>query len=92
MLSLYADDAVLQSHPFRARQTPREYVEPTLAEEESAACQFGDSIVDGQRAAVEWYAETVLRDGTTERLAGVSLLRFDAAGKVVEQRDFWTYG
>jgi len=48
--------------------------------------------VDGDRAAVEWSAETRLKDGSTEKLAGVSLIRFDADGLVVEQRDFWASG
>jgi hypothetical protein len=41
---------------------------------------------------VEWSAETRLKDGGTEKLAGVSLLRFDPAGLIVEQRDFWVSG
>jgi hypothetical protein len=53
---------------------------------------FGEPIVDGDRAAVEWSAETTLKDGGTENLAGVSLLRFDEDGLVVEQRDFWAAG
>ena len=48
-----------------------------------------EPVVDGERAAVEWRAESRLKDGSTEKLAGVSLLRFDAEGLVVEQRDFW---
>jgi hypothetical protein len=44
------------------------------------------------RAVVEWSAETNLKDGGTEKLAGVSLLRFDTDGLVVEQRDFWAAG
>jgi hypothetical protein len=45
-------------------------------------------IVDGDRAAVRWSARTKLVDGGREDLAGVSLLRFDANGLVVEHRDF----
>jgi len=89
ILALYADGAYFQSHPFRAPQAPRDYVEPTLAEEESAECEFGEPVVDGDRAAVEWSAETKLKDGGTEKLAGVSLLCFDSDGLVTEQRDFW---
>src|SRR5215212_4062213 len=77
ILGLYAPKAYFQSHPFRQAQTPKDYIEPTLAEEESAECEFGEPIVDGQRAAVEWSATTKLKDGGTEKLAGVSLLRFD---------------
>jgi hypothetical protein len=89
ILALYAPEAYFQSHPFRKAQTPAEYIVPTLAEEESAECEFGEPIVDGHRAAVEWSAETKLKDGGTEKLAGISLLRFDPEGLVVEQRDFW---
>jgi hypothetical protein len=89
IVALYAEGAYFQSHPFRDAQSPREYIEPMLAEEASAACEFGDPIVAGDRAAVEWRAETKLRNGGAEKLAGVSLLRFDPTGLVVEQRDFW---
>jgi hypothetical protein len=89
IVGLYAEGAYFQSHPFRDAQAPADYILPTLAEEESAECEFGEPIVDGGRAAVEWSAETKLRDGGTEKLAGVSLLRFDEDGLVVEQRDFW---
>jgi SnoaL-like protein len=89
IVGLYAEGAYFQSHPFRQRQSPRDYIEATLAEEESAECEFGEPIVDGDRAAVEWSAKTKLKDGGTEKLAGVSLLRFDTDGLVIEQRDFW---
>ena len=69
-----------------------EYIGPTFGEEVSAECWFGEPLVDGDRAAVEWSAETRLKDGGTEKLAGISLLRFDADGLVVEQRDFWAGG
>jgi hypothetical protein len=89
ILALYAEGAYFQSHPFRDAVAPVDYIVPTLAEEESAVCEFGEPIVDGDRAAVEWSAETKLADGGAERLAGVSLLRFDKDGLVTEQRDFW---
>jgi SnoaL-like domain len=90
IIALYAELAYFRSHPFREPQTPRDYIVPTLAAEESAECEFGEPIVDGERAAVEWSARTKLKDGSRETLAGVSLLRFDADGLVIEQRDFWT--
>jgi hypothetical protein len=89
IVALYAEGAYFQSHPFRQAQAPRDYIEPTLAEEVSAECEFREPIVDGDRAAVEWSAETKLKDGSSEKLAGVSLLRFDGDGLVIEQRDFW---
>jgi len=92
ILELYAENAVFQSHPFRDTQAPQDYIEPTLAAEAWADCVFLEPIVDGDQAAVEWSAETRLKDGGAEMLAGVSLLRFDADGLVVEQRDFWVNG
>ena len=92
ILALYAPSATQQSHPFRAVVRPADYIVPTLEAEESAECRFGEPVVDGDRAAVEWSAETMLKDGGTEKLAGVSLLRFDTDGLVVEQRDFWAAG
>ena len=89
IVALYAEGAYFQSHPFRDPQAPRDYIEPTLAAEVSAECEFREPLVDGDRAVVQWSAETKLKDGGTEKLAGVSLLRFDADGLVTEQRDFW---
>ena len=92
ILALYAPSATQQSHPFRDTVAPADYIVPTLEAEESAECRFGEPIVDGDRAAVEWSAETKLKVGGTENLACVSLLRFDEDGLVVEQRDFWAAG
>jgi len=87
---LYADGAFWQQHPFREPEPG--YLVRVFAEEESAECQFGRPIVDGDQAAVPWSAQTRLVDGDTEDLAGVSLLRFDASGLVLEHRDFWVRG
>jgi SnoaL-like domain len=85
--ALYADGAYWQQHPFREPEPG--YLARVFAEEESARCEFGAPIVDGDRAAVTWSAATKLTDGGTEELIGVSLLRFDQDGLVVEQRDIW---
>jgi hypothetical protein len=89
IVTLYADGAHFQSQAFREPEVAREYIERVFAEEESAECEFGSPIVDGDRAAVEWRGRTKLRDGGEEDLAGVSVLRFDADGLVVDQRDVW---
>jgi hypothetical protein len=88
--ALYAEGALWQQHPFREPEPG--YLDRVFAEEESARCQFGPPIVDGDQAAVQWAAQTRLTDGSTEDLAGVSLLRFRADGLVVEHRDFWSRG
>jgi hypothetical protein len=80
---------VFYSHPFRPQQGLREYVAWAFADETAAECRFGEPVVDGARAAVDWWAVLTLRDGSLQSLAGTSLLRFGADGLVVEQRDAW---
>jgi hypothetical protein len=87
--ALYAAEAVFYSHPFRARQSPREYVESVFGEQAEAECRFGTPLVSGDRAAVDWWGVITGRDGSVETIAGTSLLRFDSDGLVVEQRDAW---
>ena len=88
ILAVYADDCFYLSAPFREPTTPREYVESALAEEEWAEPWFGEPIVDGDRAAVEWRAY-VRENGRDVTLAGTSLLRFCDDGLCIEQRDAW---
>ena len=54
--ALYADGAIFYSHPFRERQTPRDYVAWAFAEQAEAECRFGEPVVGGDRAAVDWWA------------------------------------
>jgi hypothetical protein len=84
---LYAAGALWVQHPFR--QPDPGYLTRVFAEEESTDCSFGEPIVDGEWAAVSWQAHTMLVNGGEETLAGVSILRFNADGLVVEERDFW---
>ena len=85
--ALYAEGAFWQQHPFREPEP--DYLARVFVEEESAECEFGAPLVDGDRAAVPWRAQTKLVGGGAEDLVGVSLLRFDADGLVVEERDVW---
>jgi ketosteroid isomerase-like protein len=87
--SLYAPDAVFYSHPFRDRQGPEEYVAWAFADQAEAECRFGEPLVAGNRAAVDWWAVVTSKDGSLQSLAGTSLLWFDDAGLVVMQRDAW---
>jgi hypothetical protein len=82
---------VFYSHPFRERQEPAEYVAWAFADQTSAECRFGEPVVDGQRAAVDWWAVVTAPDGSEQSLAGTSLLRFDDQGLVIEQRDAWGF-
>jgi hypothetical protein len=89
ILELYAPGALLRSHPYRDAGTPEAYIRPVLAAEESVEFEFGEPIVDGDRAAIEYRARSQLREGGSEEYTGVSLVRFRADGLVVEQRDIW---
>jgi len=86
--ALYADGCVFRTHPFREAEDPLAYVRRVLAVESDVEARFGRPIVDGDRAAVEWWA-TLLEDGREITLAGCSWLRFDDQGLVTEQRDYW---
>jgi ketosteroid isomerase-like protein len=92
IVALYAEDATFSSQPFRevyrGRAGVREYVEGALGDESEVCASFGDPIVDGDRAAVSWWA--ALREAGEEvTLAGTSVLRFDADGLVADQWDAW---
>ncbi|MGH3137836.1 MAG: nuclear transport factor 2 family protein [Gaiellaceae bacterium] len=86
---LYAAEAVFYSHPFRDLRAPRDYVAWAFADQTRAECRFGEPIVEGDRAAVDWWAVITSTDGSVETIAGTSLLRFGDDGLVVEQRDAW---
>ena len=60
-----------------------------LGEEEgSPEVWFGEPVTSGDRAAIEYWATIHVR-GREVTLAGVSFLRFDSDGLVVEHRDVW---
>ena len=87
--ALYAPDALFRSHPFREpEKSARDYALRAFADEELVECRFGEPVVDGDRAAVEYWA-VLSADGEEETLAGIALIRFGEDGLVVEQRDYW---
>jgi uncharacterized protein (TIGR02246 family) len=91
--TLYTEDASFNEHPFREPRKgaagAREYAEWTFGAQADAECRFGEPIVSGDRAAVDWWAIVTDTDGDAETLVGASILRFAADGRVVEQRDVW---
>ena len=64
--ALYAPGATYSTAPFREPRLGLEgalaYLEPALAEESEIEAWFGEPIVDGDRAAVQWWA-SFLEDG-----------------------------
>ena len=90
--ALYADGASYRAlaflDPDLGLRGVRRYLGENFAVEEEIACQFGQPIVSGDRAAVEWWGSWVER-GERVTLAGVTVLRFDAREKVIDHRDYW---
>jgi ketosteroid isomerase-like protein len=89
---LYADDAVYRALAFRAPDLGltgvRRYLDENFAVESEIECWFGEPVVSGDRAAVEWWGSWA-EQGQELTLAGTTLLRFGADGKVVDHRDYW---
>ena len=90
--ALYSDDAVYSVTPFRepnlGRIGARAYLRRVLAEETQVAARFAVPIVDGARAAVQWWA-SYIEEGREITLAGTSVLEFDADGLVTREWDAW---
>ena len=56
--------------------------------EDEIRCRFGRPIAADGRAAVEWWASWI-EDGKEITLAGATVLRFDADGRVTDHVDYW---
>ncbi|HKG09637.1 MAG TPA: nuclear transport factor 2 family protein [Gaiellaceae bacterium] len=92
IVALYADSvpyrALAFREPDRGLAGVRGYLEREFGVEEDVECRFGEPVVSGDRAAVEWWASWV-EDGTPLTLAGSTFLRFGADGRVIDHRDYW---
>jgi hypothetical protein len=92
IIALYAESATYSSEPFRepyrGRGGARTYVEGAFAEEAEVRAWFSAPLVEGDRAAVSWWA-ALLEAGVEVTLAGTSILTFDADGLVTDQWDAW---
>jgi hypothetical protein len=91
IVALYAPAALYRSHPHREAEEggARGYVTRTFAEESHVECWFGEPIVDGDRAAVEWWAAFDEAGAGAVTLSGTTVLRFDHAGLVIDHMDYW---
>ncbi|MBA3434949.1 MAG: nuclear transport factor 2 family protein [Chloroflexi bacterium] len=92
IVALYADDAVYSSEPYRipnrGQDGARAYVSGAFADEDDVRAWFGEPVVSGSRAAVQWWA-SLIESGQGVTLAGISILTFDTDGLVVDQWDTW---
>jgi hypothetical protein len=89
--ALYADTVMYRSPAFRPPDLGlagvRRYLDEQLPAEENIECWFALPIASGNRAAVEWWASWT-EQGQELSYAGVTVLRFDDQGQVVEHRDY----
>jgi SnoaL-like domain len=94
LAAVYAERAVFRSQPFREPHVGRtgvlDYARWAFADQEGfGGCWFGEPVVSGDRATVEYWA-IVVEKGQEVTIAGVALLRFDSDGRVCAQRDYWS--
>jgi hypothetical protein len=92
IVALYSDEVPYRALVFREPDVGlagvRRYLEENFGVEQDVECRFGEPVVAGGRAAVEWWASWV-ENGEPLTLAGSTFLRFDADGLVVDHRDYW---
>jgi hypothetical protein len=91
-VALFTEDAIYGSHPFREQHTASEgiraYWTSATSTQEELDLRFGEPVVEGSKAVVEWWA--VMRDeGAWITLPGCLLLRFAADGRCEELREYW---
>jgi ketosteroid isomerase-like protein len=92
IVALYSDEVPYRALVFREPEMGlagvRRYLGENFGVEEDLECRFGEPVVDGDRAAVEWWASW-LENGEPLTLAGSTFLRFNQDGLVVDHRDYW---
>ena len=90
--ALYADEALYRAvvfrEPDRGVEGVRDYLRRNFDVEHEIECRFGEPVAAGDRAAVEWWASWT-EAGEDLTMAGVTVLRFNEAGQVVDHRDYW---
>ena len=89
---LFTEDASYREQPFEApfvgRAAIRDYWARVTASQTSVELRYGLPIVDGNRLAVEWWANLQTNDGAIT-LAGEFLLSFAENGDCRELREYW---
>jgi hypothetical protein len=90
--ALYAEDAAYRAlafrEPDRGLEGVRGYLQRNFELEDAVDCSFGEPLAAADRAVVEWWASW-REAGSDVTLAGVTILRFDHDGRVVDHRDYW---
>jgi len=90
--SLFAEDATYHSHPFRpvthGKKSILDYTLGALDVGQVYEVRFGKPVVEGSRAAVEYW--TTMKEKVEDvTLAGCVMLHFAKNGLCRELRDYW---
>lgn len=89
---LFTEDAVYREHPFQdafvGRAAIEDYWSRVTATQIRVELRYGRAVVDGDRVAVEWWANLDTASGPIT-LAGEFLLAFDDSGTCRELREYW---
>jgi hypothetical protein len=89
---LFTEDALYREQPFQpafvGRKAIRDYWSTVTASQKSVELRYGRAVVDGQRVAVEWWANLQTDNGPLT-LAGEFLLSFADSGQCRELREYW---
>jgi predicted SnoaL-like aldol condensation-catalyzing enzyme len=90
--ALYTDGATYRAlvhrEPDLGVDGVRDYLRRNFDVEYDIEVRFGAPVAAGDRAAVEWWASWH-EAGADLTMAGVTMLRFDDKGLVVDHRDYW---
>lgn len=92
--AIFSEDATYQDQPYeepyRGRAGVREYWTKVTTTQSDIQLEYGTPIIDGDRAAVEWWV-TLKNDGFELTLAGEFYLVFDGDGLVRTLREYWHF-
>lgn len=86
---LYSPGARFRSHPMRDTEDPVAYASRVFATDKLVDLWFGEPIVDGDRASVEYWSVSVDPTGAEISLAGCGVLRFGPDGRCVDDIEYW---
>jgi hypothetical protein len=92
--ALFTESAVYRvepyAEPFEGAQGVHAYWTQVTATQADVHLEYGAPVVQGDRAAVEWWV-TLKSEGSPITLAGEFMLRFDDTGLCRELREYWHF-
>lgn len=93
--ALFTDDAIYREQPYQqpfdGKAGVRDYWATVTATQSDIHFRYGTPLIAGDRVIAEWWV-TMRNGGADITLAGVFLLRFDAAGLCSELSEYWHFG